>query len=181
MSAADHLERHLGPMERGWASSNVPGVQVCLFPDQPFKGAFTLATLGLSNTVLTLGGGREVRQELLLGCLDARQVDDLAKLLFAIAELVLTAGQALLRGQVIPLGERIVDSSANALYASIPVVFPEGLETIEDSTPATVVVWLVPLMAPETALVSSVGWSEFEVHLESADPPLFDLHRVSSV
>lgn len=168
-------------MARGWATAIMPGVQVCLFPDQPFKGATTLATLGLSNTVLTLGGGRKVRQELLLGCLDGQQVDDLAGVLFAISEIVLRTGQALLRGEVIPLGERIVDSSASALYASIPVAFPEDLATLTDSTPATVVVWLVPLLAPEATLVSLAGWSELEDRLEAADPNLFDLRRTSVV
>ncbi|MGK4000058.1 suppressor of fused domain protein [Sorangium sp. So ce1024] len=182
MNAAEHLERHLGPMERGWSSSSLPGVQVCLFRDRPFAGVVTLATLGLSNTVLAMSGGRKVRQELLFACRNDTRIEELGKLLIHVAELMLTRERAVLRGDVILLGCRIsADSAADSLYASIPVVYPEGLSTLMDSTPATVVVWLIPLQPTEAAFVKSSGWSDFEDRLESADIDLFDLCRGSVV
>lgn len=180
MNAAEHLERYLGPMERGWSSASLPGVQVCVFRDQPAPGVTTLATLGLSNTVLAMSGHRPVRQELLLGVRNDAPLEELAKLLMHIGELMIERGGALLRGDVLPLESTVAPSStANALYASIPVVFPEGLATLGDTSPATVIVWLVPLQSTEAMLVEMFGWSEFENRLEAANPDLFDLGRES--
>lgn len=182
MNAAEHLERHLGSMERGWSSASLPGVQVCLFRDRPCPGVVTLTTLGLSNTVLAMSGGRQVRQEILLALHDDRHVEELGKLLLHVADLLLKRGRALLRGDVIPLGDKIAaDTAADALYASIPVVFPEGLATLRESTPATVVVWLIPLQPAEATFVESSGWGVFEERLEAANPDLFDLGRGSVV
>lgn len=182
MNAAEHLERYLGPMDRGWSSSSLPGVQVCLFRDAPLPGVFTLATLGLSNTVLVMSGNLKVRQELILACRDDRWIEELGKLLIHVAEIVLKRGHALLRGEVIPLGNRITaDSAAYSLYASNPAVYPDDLATLSGSIPPTVIVWLVPLQPTEAALVESSGWSEFEDRLESADPDLFDLRRRSFI
>jgi len=182
MNAAEHLERHLGPMDRGWSSSSLPGVQVCLFRDRPLAGVTTLATLGLSDTVLAMSEGRKVRQELLMAVRNDRAPEEFGKLLIHIAEGLQRSGQALVRGEVIPLGGRLAaDSTAEALYASIPVVFPEGLATLTDSSPPTVFVWLVPLLPREAAYVGSSGWSELEDRLEAADPDLFDLRRGSVI
>lgn len=109
-------------------------------------------------------------------------IEGLGKLLLHVAEGLLESGYALLRGDVIPLGDRVsADGVADSLYASIPVVYPEGLATLNDSTPATVVVWLIPLQPIEAALVNSAGWNEFEDRLESAHVDLFDLCRGSIV
>jgi hypothetical protein len=182
MNTAEHLEQHLGPMERGWSSASLPGVQVCLFRDQPSPGVITLATIGLSNTVLAMSAERKVRQELLLAVRDDLPAEELAKLLIDVAELLIKRGRALLRGDIVRLGDRVAaDSAADALYASIPVAFPDGLATLMDSTPATVVVWLIPLQPPEAAFVESSGWSDFEERLEAANPDLFDPERESVV
>lgn len=45
MNAVEHLKQHLGEMERGWSTRSIPGVQVCLFRDQPIVGVMTIATL----------------------------------------------------------------------------------------------------------------------------------------
>src|SRR6185295_5135584 len=104
MNAAEHLERHLGPMERGWSSNSLPGVQVCLFRNQPSPGVITLTTLGLSSTVLAMSGDRNVRQELLLAVRDNRPPEELGKLLLHVAELLVRRGGGLLRGEVLALG-----------------------------------------------------------------------------
>ena len=178
MNAAEHLERHLGPIDRGWSSQSCPGVQVCLVPNRPSQGVATLATLGLSNTILALSGERQVRQELLLSARDGWPVEELGKVMLHVVDLVLQRGRALLRGDVIHLGSAIATgSNADALYASIPVVFPEELATLKYSTPPTVFVWLVPLYRSEAAFVESSGWTKFEDRLEATDPDLFDLSR----
>ena len=182
MNAAEHLERHLGPMERGWSATSLSGIQVCLFRDRPAPGVTTLATLGLSNTVLQMSSNRRARQELLLASYDEGPSEDLVKALMHGAETVLAREHALLRGDVVPLGGRITaGSTATGLYSSIPVVFPAGLATLQDSVPATVVVWLIPLLPAEIDFIESSGWSEFEERLEAADPDLFDLGRSSVI
>ena len=182
MNVAEHLEQHLGPIERGWSAESLPGVQVCLFRDRPETGVFSLATLGLSNSILAMSGDRNVRQELLLAIRGDVFLDDLVKMLMHVAETLLARKRALLRGDVFPLGQPIgKGSAASALYSSIPVIFPESLATLRDSTPPTVFVWMIPLLASEAAFVESSGWSEFEDCMEAANPDLFDIARGSIV
>lgn len=180
MNAAQHLEYYLGPMDRGRSCDTIAGVQICLFRDQPTTGVNTLATLGLSNAVLEMSQNRKVRQELLFAVRDGISLEESGKLLIHVADTLRTRARAVLRGDVIRPGGRVAASSdADALYASVPVVFPEGLATLEDSVPATVVVWLFPLLPTEVAFGDSRGWSEFEDRLESANPDLFDVSRDS--
>ena len=182
MNAAEHLEQHLGQMEQGWSSASAPGLQVCLFRNQPAAGVNTLSTLGLSNLDLAMASGRSVRQELMITIPGDRSPDEFAKLMLHVAERLVRTGRALLRGDVVSLGSTIAsDSSADALYASIPVVFPEALATLRDTSPQTVFVWLVPLLPTEVAFVQASGWSDFEDRLEAAEPDLFDLRREAVV
>jgi hypothetical protein len=182
MNVAEHLERHLGTMEQGWSSKSLPGVQVCWFRDQPDPGTNTLSTLGLSNTVLSMPRNRSVRQELLITVRDGEPVEELAKLLLGVTEEVQRRRRALLRGDVVPLGESIcAHATADALYAAIPVVFPDALATLRDSSPPTVIVWLIPIRPPEAELIRASGWSVFEDRLEATEADLFDLCRESVV
>lgn len=178
MNAAEHLEQSLGKMERGWSSVSTPGIRVCLFRNQPTSGVDTLTTLGLSNTILAMNEGRSVRQELMMTVPVDRAKENFARKLLHIAERLVNSGRALLRGDVVDLGGTIAsDSSAEALYAAIPVVFPEALATLPDTSPPTVFVWLIPLLPTEAAFVKSSGWSDFEDRLEASEPDLFDLRR----
>lgn len=125
---------------------------------------------------------RTVRQELLLAIRDDGALEDWCKALLDVADHVRTEGYASLRGDVIAIGERIArGSAARAVYASIPVVFPDGLATLKDSSPPTVFVWLIPVLPTETRFIEKFGWSKFEDRLEATDPDLFDPHRGSVV
>lgn len=182
MNIAEHLELHLGQMERGWSSSSITGIQVCLFRDQPTQGVVTLATLGLSDKVLSMNERRTVRQELLIAIHSDKEPEEFARLLLHVAERLHRDGRTLLRGDIISFESTVTaDCSANALYASIPVVFPDGLATLKDTAPQTVVVWLFPLLPPEVTLIRATNWSEFEDRLEDAEPDLFNVCRDSIV
>lgn len=177
-----HLERHLGPIARGWAplGGRPDGIQVCLFPDRPVTGAVTYSTLGLSRHVLAMPSNREVRQELLLPVGNRCSHDDLSRLLLYVSEDIVGRHRALLRGEVVSLGHSIRNGSrCTNLYVSLPVVFPEGLATCVQTHPATVFAWLIPISDPEAAVVGEKGWAHFEEALEREDLDLFDLDRPS--
>jgi len=118
MNPAQHLELHLGRMERGWSSKSLPGIQICLFRDQPIPNVSTLTTLGLSNSALVMNEGRRVRQELVFATDAEQPPDDYAKLLLHVAEGLHASGRALLRGDIVSLESPITAcSAADASYA----------------------------------------------------------------
>lgn len=176
-----HLERYLGPIARGWAFAGEPsGVRICLFENRPHPGAATYATLGLSRHVLAMPRERQVRQELLLAVGDPFASDDLASPLVYVAGRVVREHRALLRGDVVSVGNPVsTTSTCKHLYSSSPVVFPRGLAGCDGTQPTTVFVWLVPILDDEAALVRQHGWSHFERLLELVDPDLLDLERRS--
>ena len=67
--------------------------------------------------------------------------------------------------------------SVNAIYASNPVVFDAGFASYTDTTPPTVLVWLIPLNQSEAKFVKTVGWSKFEDVLGAKEPDLWNLDR----
>lgn len=177
-----HLERYLGTIARGWGATNENpgGVQVCLFEHQPAPEAVTYATLGLSHHVLAMANDRTVRQELLLPVFRTSASDDLVKLLLHVADQVLERHEAPLRGEVFRLGHPLcAGASCQHLYATIPVIFPDGLATCEETSPPTVCIWLVGITDREARWIDAEGWEAFEDQLEHLDPPLLDPCRAS--
>lgn len=178
-----HLERHLGEIARGWSDRHgESALQVACFENRPAASVATYATLGLSDHVLRMHAGREVRQEFLFAAYDRFSADEIASFLFAFAESLLPAHRALLRGDVLgPRGPLIPGATAQAVYAAIPGVFDDALATYEETMPPTVIAWLVPILPAEAAYVRDAGWEQFEDLLERSDVDLFDLQRASVV
>lgn len=178
-----HLERYLGHMDRGWQPVGEPvGVQVCLFAEQPIPGVVSYSTLGLSRHVLSMPGGRAVRQELLFATHQRFEDENSSKLLFHVADAIIRAHRAVLRGEIIHLGYPICRGSrCHDLYVSLPVVFPEGFDTFSGTDPPTVFAWLFPITEGEKTMICTEGWSRFEDELERRDPDLFDLMRESII
>lgn len=179
MSIVEHLEAHLGTIAGGWSrKSETQSLQVVRFADRPDPSVSTFATLGLSRHVLAMPREREVRQELLFAAHDRYPADRIASFLLSFAEYVGDRHRALLRGDVVgPADPLIPGVAATAVYASLPVVYPDGLATFRGSEPPTVLVWLIPLLPDEAPWVKAHGWSAFEDRLEAAEPDLFDLDR----
>jgi hypothetical protein len=180
----EHLESHLGPLEGGWrqTDSGDGGVRVVSFADQPYAGVRTYVTLGLSRRPLPMPRHREVRQEIVFVAGDRHPAEQAASFLLTFAEHVRGQKRALLRGDVVGPGPRLIPGVAlNAVYAAIPVLHDESFATFSGSEPPTVFVWAVPLHAAEAKLVRRIGWEEFEDLLESRDPDLADLDRASLV
>ena len=179
MSIVEHLETHLGKIERGWSSgSGADSLQVVRFPDQPDPGVVTYATLGLSEHLLAMPGGREVRQELVFAAYERYSSDAIASFLLTFAEFIRSRHRALLRGDVVGPADPIIPGvEMTAVYSSLPVVWRDGFATHRGATPPTVLVWLIPLRSEEAGRVKAGGWNAFEDRLEASDADLFDLDR----
>jgi hypothetical protein len=179
MNALEHLEKFLGPVQQGWGSTEgSAGVQVCLFQGQPFDGAVTYATVGLSDHVLFMKERRPVRQELVFSVHERHAGDDWPSLLFFLSERLLREHRALLRGDVVPLGAPLRPGSGSQwLYTSLPILYGDGFSTLEDTEPATVFAWLFPINKSEMAEMAKRGWDAFEDTLERENPDLLDIMR----
>ena len=183
MSIINHVETYLGEIDSAWKpDSTFYGISVSRFLNQPADSMSTYVTFGLSHHKLLLTGNKEVCQELMLTTLNNIPGDEIASFLLRISDLVLSKHEGLLRGQVIGPGKPLFSgSSMNAVYASIPVIFDEGLATFKGSSPATVMVWLIPIYSNEAIYIDQHGWESFEDALESKDPDLWDVERKSVV
>jgi len=160
----EHLESHLGMIERGWGE---PELQVAKFVGTPDAGVSTFCTIGLSRTPLPMRDGRLVRQELLVSVAASYQDDAVASFLLTFSEYVLSKNRALLRGDVVgPAQPLIPGVSASAVYCAMPVFFPDEFVTYRGSDPSTVLVWLVPQPPAEAEFSRRVGWDRYETTLE---------------
>lgn len=179
MNIIDHVEHYLGQMDHGWKPTGSPeGVSVSRFCDQPVEGMSTFVTFGLSSHRLSMSDKREVRQELISTNIKSVSSDGPVSFLLNVADSILFNHEALLRGQVIEPGRSIfTDSPMNAVYVSIPVLFDEGLYTFKETSPPTVLAWLIPIYANEAKYIKEHGWDNFEDILERKDPDLWDLER----
>jgi alpha-D-ribose 1-methylphosphonate 5-triphosphate synthase subunit PhnH len=129
-----------------------------------------------------MDNGRITRQETVMAIRSDQSPENYVRLLMQVVDQLSSGRRGLLRGETIALGHAIAaGTAANALYASIPVVFPAALSTNGDTAPQTVIVWLFPIHPAEIDLIESAGWSEFEDRLEAANPDLYDIYRNSVV
>jgi len=185
MSIINHFELHLGPIAQGWfAPRDERAIQVAKHANAPCESLCTYATLGLGHHLLAMPGGREVRQELLMISDDTVADEVVIKLLSATSDALLSEHRAVLRGEVI--GDATATpiapgSSCARLYAAIPAVFEESFQVYEESSPATVIVWLIPITLEESAFIRNCGWDCFESLLEKGQPDLFNWARASVV
>ncbi|MBO0745953.1 MAG: suppressor of fused domain protein [Candidatus Dormibacteraeota bacterium] len=183
MSLVDHLERYLGEIEGGWSvdkdGHDMP-FQVVRFPRGSGSGTVSFATLGLSRYPQPSYSGKEIRQELLMIVPDRLRDGPVPGLLQQIGMEVLAAARPLLRGEVIgPRGSLVAGSPMEAVYAAIPVYFPDDFAVYEGDDEPIVIAWLVPISAREASYVKQYGWEAFEQHLAETDPDLTDVFRPS--
>lgn len=175
-SLTHHLETHLGRIVRGWGDDG--DIQVVMFSNEPEPGVNTYCTLGLSSTPLPMADGRGVRQEFLVSVFDTYDGEQVASLLLTFADYVRQQRRALLRGDVVgPSAPVVPGTQARALYAAIPVFFPDQFATFHGSEPPTVFVWLIPQPANEAEYVKRVGWERYEDRLEAEGVDFWSLDR----
>lgn len=183
MTLISHLEHSLGEIDQGWKAKDGAGlVQVVRFTNQPFNGVMTYVTLGLSNTLLPMSQGREIRQELIFSAYDKFSAEEIVSFMLSFCDYILAQNKALLRGDIVgPSDPLIPNVAVDSVYASIPAIFDERLSTYRGSSPNTVMVWLIPLRKDETNFVRTNGWSQFEDILERENPDLMELNRMSTI
>jgi hypothetical protein len=151
MSIIHHLEARLGKIAEGWSNrGEVGGLQVVRFDDEPVEHVNTFATLGLSNHVLQMNDGRDIRQELLVGAKAEYAGRTIADFLLTVGEELLRDHRAVLRGELVGGGRPIISGTGvTAAYASIPVAFGDSLQAYRESRPVTILVWLIPVFDSE--------------------------------
>jgi hypothetical protein len=178
-----HIENHLGNISYSWKSKNEDyRIFANLFNDQPEEGVNTFVTTGLSDHILTISEDKSVRQELVFIADTSFKEESIASFLLTFSEFILKKHQALLRGEVIgPANPVIPDTSMNAIYASIPVIFDDSFTIFDAVSPPAVFVWLIPIYEQEAEFLHEQGWEEFEDLLVEQNPDLFDLKRKSLV
>lgn len=179
----EHIERHFGKIDRGFSdkASGASRIQVVVVKDAPNHGIHTFITLGLSNHVLTMREGKEIRMELLLSALSASpaQEQEIASILLNIADYLLEKHIAVLRGEVVvPSVSTVAGGNAHGFYATVPAFFADEASVFNGNTPATIFVMVLPVTKEELQFIQSNGWRDFEEKLEQVDSArLFDLHR----
>ena len=149
-----------------------------LFVNRPFEDALTFATHGLSDHKMTMPDGRDVRLELLFACWRDQDRGAVASFLGSFADSIVGRHKPPLRGEVVGPGETILEgTSMNSVYVCLPAVFEKTLAVYPETTPSTVVVWIIPIYRQEAEYVKTHGWKAFEDLLEKTDPDLLDVTR----
>lgn len=175
-----HIESFLGEIDRGWKSKKENKNAVVRFKNQPVEGLSTYVTLGFNEQLLHMPDNRKVRQELVFTAFSDISGEEISSLLLSLGNFVCNKGQAILRGDVIGPADPIIDStSMNSIYASIPVLFDSSFAVYEKTSPPIVLVWALPIYESEANFIKKQGWETFEDILESKDPDLWDLSRLS--
>ena len=175
-AVVDHLGAHFGEPERRWHFAQ-GALHVVRFGDRPIADASTYVTIGLSERVLEQPSG-PVRQELMFSCYGSFDLDAIPLTLAHVAGQVALTGRALLEFGTWPRDEGLAPRQAAAFLFSAPIYFPPEVHVIE-TRPPTVLVWLIPILEDEAALVAEKGWGPLERRFTQQDPDLLDLDRKS--
>jgi hypothetical protein len=185
MTILDHLEQHLGPIEEGW-STNASGFKlpfiVARLPGGPLEDMKVFATAGLSDHLLTSRvSSKVIRQELAFVVQASFGDRNIPGLLQQVGMNALEKHTAYLRGDVVgPYGRLFDVGEMEALYVGIPVCLPPSFESFtRKDGEITVMAWVVPISASESAFVRRNGWEAFEDELARLQPDLSDPARRS--
>lgn len=174
-----HVEGFLGSISAGFKVSD--SLLVAEFEDAPELKVNSYVTFGLSNHVLSLPNGREVRQELVGAVGTEFGNGALASFLGTLAESLLISHRALLRGQLLGPGESIAGTIMRHGYVAVPTFLPDEFGQIEGTNPDTVFAWVIPVTDREAGYIREHGWDTFSDLMESIEFDVYDLSRSSIV
>jgi Suppressor of fused protein (SUFU) len=178
-----YLERELG-VSTTIASFPVGGgfglLEIVRFRNQPFPGASTIVTIGLSDEVLQVAPSTGARSELAWSYLDSAHVslDEVEQILGAATRVALTRQQGWLPGTVLPFSGPLIEGlEFETLYSSDISYFPQKVRVIDETEPVTFVASLIPIFEIETKLIKDIGWERFEKQLVESGVDVLDLSR----
>jgi hypothetical protein len=180
MTVIEHAEKYLGNIDQGWKDNDSnENLQIVSFVDCPGESATTFMSLGLSDNVLEISDEKQVRQELVFSVYSMAISTMIVSFLFSLCESIVNRGKAVLRGEIIPLSIDVAKRIGfEAVYCAIPVFFDDDFAEYDESTPPTIVVWVLPIYQSEADYIRAHGWEKFEGLLEERDPDLCSLERV---
>lgn len=182
-SLIEHLELYFGKIESGWKSKEWAdsAIQIVECRHGNIPGVIVVSTLGLSNFAMkSRVSGKEIRQELFV-ILKAEQVDPkLPAALDQIARECARTDKPVLRGEVVEKeGHLLLKGDFVALYATLPIYYPNASWTFQAKEGEIAFCWFLPIKAEEKLYIQQHGWSAFEEILDKATFDLFDLGRQS--
>lgn len=186
MAVPDHLERFCGPIVEGWhcdADGRRLPFQIVRLAGGPVANTTTFSTLGLGDRPLrSKNSEKYIRHELVMLARSGQVPPILPAILQQAASEALERGFAYLRGELIgPRGSMFGSLGMTALYAALPVYFPDDFASVRLSDGVDVVfAWLVPITQQEAELVTRCGWERLEEALVKNDPDLLDFARASA-
>jgi len=183
MTIIDHAEKYLGKIDQGWKDNDSDSkLQIVSFKDTPGESVSTYLSLGMSKHVLNLSETKKIRQELVFSVCSMAISSMVVSFLLSLCEAIINRGKAVLRGEVIPLSKEIATRIGfDAVYCAIPVYFDDAFCTYGESSPSTVMVWMLPIYQSEASYIEVNGWECFENLLEEKDPDLCSLDRDSVI
>src|SRR5579864_2951747 len=175
----EHLESNLGRIESGWNSEERadPAIQVVEFRGGKIAGVTVICTLGLSSFALESSvTKKQIRQELFIMVKDGQLDSRLLAILDHIARESVRTDRPLLRGEVVEKQNPVLrERNFVALYATLPVYYPDSFWTLQDEDQGDVAFgWLLPIKRKEESYVRQNGWPAFEELLDKAKFDLFD-------
>jgi len=183
MSLIQHIENHLGPIDKGWKDNDSEeSLQIVSFLDCPGETVSTFLSLGMSHKVLEMNSTKKVRQELIFSVYTLAIPGLVVSFLMSLCEAILNRGKAVLRGEVIPLSSELAERIGfEFVYCTIPVFFEDDFCSYDDTSPPTIMVWVLPIYRSEAEYIEENGWESFEDLLEDKDPDLCSLERESII
>ena len=112
----------------------------------------------MSKKVLKLNEVKNVRQELVFSVYSMVITSMIVSCLMSLCEAILGRGKAVLRGEVIPLSTELAERMGfSAVYCTIPVFFDDDFCAYEESSPPTVMVWVLPIYKSEADYIEANG------------------------
>lgn len=184
MSIIDHAEKYLGKIDQGWKDrGSGESLQIASFKDCPSETVTTFLSLGMSNHILSLSDTKKLRQEVVfsvysLAIESASDSNVIVSFLLSVCEAIISRHTAVRRGEVISLPNKMAQKVGfDAVYCTIPIFFDDKFSAYEETSPPTIIVWILPIFQSEVDYINTDGWENFEELLEEKDPDLCSLSR----
>lgn len=184
MSLIKHVENYLASIIEGQKDDNSEeSFQIVSFNDCPADTVSTFLSLGMSENILKINTSKTVRQQLVfLAYTQDVEPKIVVSFLMSLCEAIIIRKKAVLRGELIPLRSDFAEKMGfEFVYCTIPAFFDDEFYCYDETSPSTVIVWIIPIYKTEANFIFKNGWECFEDLLEEKDPDLYSLKRQAVV